>query len=79
MVEQNIREFNEMFGFRIESRSGTLCILEEAWRRRDLVTSQVPGRPSWSMNKCLQTVAENGRGVIVLLARAESADHDDRR
>lgn len=41
---------------------------------RDLVTSQVPGRPSWSMNKCLQTVAENGRGVIVLLARAESAD-----
>ncbi len=38
---------------------------------RDLVTSTVSDRPAWSMGKCLQAVAENGRGVIVLLARAE--------
>ncbi len=38
---------------------------------RDLVNSEIPGRPTWSMHKCLQAVAERGRGVIVLLARAE--------
>lgn len=32
VMEQNIRQFNEMFGFRVESRSGTLKILEDAWR-----------------------------------------------
>ena len=41
---------------------------------RDLVTSKVSGGPTWSMGKCLQAVAENGRGVIVLLARAERAE-----
>ena len=41
---------------------------------RDLVTSQVAGQPSWNMANCLRTVAENGRGVIVLLARAESPE-----
>jgi 3,4-dihydroxy 2-butanone 4-phosphate synthase/GTP cyclohydrolase II len=38
---------------------------------RDLVTSRISGRPSWSLGKCLQAVAANGRGVVVLLARAE--------
>jgi 3,4-dihydroxy 2-butanone 4-phosphate synthase/GTP cyclohydrolase II len=38
---------------------------------RDLVTSKVSDRPAWSLGKCLQTVASNGRGVVVLLARAE--------
>ena len=38
---------------------------------RDLVTSTMSERPAWSLGKCLQAVAENGRGVIVLLARAE--------
>ena len=41
---------------------------------RDLVTSQIPEQPTWSMGKCLQTVADSGRGVIVLLARAESPE-----
>jgi 3,4-dihydroxy 2-butanone 4-phosphate synthase/GTP cyclohydrolase II len=41
---------------------------------RDLVTSQVPDQPSWSMANCLRTVAENGRGVVVLLARSESPE-----
>lgn len=38
---------------------------------RDLVTSRISGRPAWSLGKCLQAVAANGRGVVVLLARAE--------
>jgi 3,4-dihydroxy 2-butanone 4-phosphate synthase/GTP cyclohydrolase II len=41
---------------------------------RDLVTSKIPGQATWNMGKCMQTVAENGRGVIVLLARAESPE-----
>jgi 3,4-dihydroxy 2-butanone 4-phosphate synthase/GTP cyclohydrolase II len=42
---------------------------------RDLVTSKISDRPTWSLGKCLQAVAENGRGVIVLLARAERPEH----
>lgn len=38
---------------------------------RDLVTSRLSDRPTWSLGKCLQAVAANGRGVVVLLARAE--------
>ena len=38
---------------------------------RDLVTTRISGRPAWSLGKCLQAVAANGRGVVVLLARAE--------
>jgi 3,4-dihydroxy 2-butanone 4-phosphate synthase/GTP cyclohydrolase II len=41
---------------------------------RDLVTSELPGQTSWSMARCLQAVAENGPGVIVLLARNESPE-----
>lgn len=41
---------------------------------RDLVTSTIAGRPTWSLGKCLQAVASNGRGVIVLLSRTERAD-----
>jgi 3,4-dihydroxy 2-butanone 4-phosphate synthase/GTP cyclohydrolase II len=41
---------------------------------RDLVGSEIPGQPTWSMGKCLQTVADEGRGVIVLLTRAEGSE-----
>lgn len=41
---------------------------------RDLVRSQVSGKPAWDMDSCLRAVAENGCGVIVVLARAEGAD-----
>ncbi len=41
---------------------------------RDLVTSELPGQTSWSMARCLQAVADNGPGVIVLLARSESPE-----
>jgi 3,4-dihydroxy 2-butanone 4-phosphate synthase/GTP cyclohydrolase II len=38
---------------------------------RDLVASKITDRPTWSLGKCLQAVAAHGRGVVVLLARAE--------
>lgn len=38
---------------------------------RDLVTSRIAGRPTWSLGKCLQAIANNGRGVVVLLSRTE--------
>jgi 3,4-dihydroxy 2-butanone 4-phosphate synthase/GTP cyclohydrolase II len=38
---------------------------------RDLLTSRISQRPSWSMRKCLAAVAAEGRGVIVLLANRE--------
>ncbi|MBN7795495.1 3,4-dihydroxy-2-butanone-4-phosphate synthase [Parahaliea mediterranea] len=41
---------------------------------RDLVTSELPGRPSWSLGKCLAHVAREDRGVIVLLANEESSE-----
>jgi 3,4-dihydroxy 2-butanone 4-phosphate synthase / GTP cyclohydrolase II len=41
---------------------------------RDMVNSEIEGRPSWSMNKCLETLAGADRGVIVLLARDETPD-----
>jgi len=41
---------------------------------RDLVGSELAGRPTWSMDRCMKKVAEAGRGVIVLLAREEGAE-----
>jgi 3,4-dihydroxy 2-butanone 4-phosphate synthase/GTP cyclohydrolase II len=41
---------------------------------RDLVGSEIPDRPTWSFGKCLQAVAAEGRGVIVLLTRAEGSE-----
>lgn len=39
---------------------------------RDLLGSELPDHPTWSIDKCLGKVADNGRGVVVLLARTES-------
>lgn len=41
---------------------------------RDLVNTEVDGQPGWSMSRCLQAVADRGRGVIVLLAKDESPE-----
>ncbi|KZX51310.1 3,4-dihydroxy-2-butanone-4-phosphate synthase [Halioglobus sp. HI00S01] len=41
---------------------------------RDLVGSEIEGQPTWSMARCMQTVAEAGKGVIVLLAREEGPE-----
>lgn len=45
VMEHNVREFNEMFGFRIESRGGTLKILEHAWQSAKKVAGN-PKRPN---------------------------------
>ena len=58
----------------IEPQEPTLVRVHVQSVLRDLVTSQIPDPVTWSMGKCLQTVADNGRGVIVLLARAESSE-----
>ncbi|PLW81741.1 3,4-dihydroxy-2-butanone-4-phosphate synthase [Kineobactrum sediminis] len=39
---------------------------------RDLITTEIPERASWNIGACLARVAEEGRGVIVLLAGHES-------
>ncbi len=41
---------------------------------RDLLGAEAPDRRSWSVSKCLQAVAAEGCGVVVLLARNESTD-----
>ena len=41
---------------------------------RDLVNTEIEGHPSWNMAKCMQTVAHNDRGVIVLLAKDEGPE-----
>jgi 3,4-dihydroxy 2-butanone 4-phosphate synthase/GTP cyclohydrolase II len=41
---------------------------------RDMITSQIPGQPTWSMSRCLEALAETERGVIVLLARRETPE-----
>jgi 3,4-dihydroxy 2-butanone 4-phosphate synthase/GTP cyclohydrolase II len=41
---------------------------------RDLVRTQITGRPTWDIGKCLKTVADKGCGVIVLLARREGPE-----
>jgi len=41
---------------------------------RDLVGNELEGRPTFSLGRCLELVAKAGKGVVVLLAREESAD-----
>lgn len=41
---------------------------------RDMLGAEAPDRPSWNFQKCLKALAEDGRGVVVLLARHESDD-----
>lgn len=55
----------------IQAEEPTLVRVHVQSVMRDLVTSAVPDRPTWSFGKCLHTLAEAGRGVIVLLTRAE--------
>ena len=58
----------------IVAEQPTLVRVHVASSLRDLVTSEIPGQSTWSMNKCLEAVADNGPGVIVLLARKESPE-----
>ena len=55
----------------IQSHEPTLVRVHVQSVMRDLVTSNMAGHPTWSLGKCLQAVAKNGCGVIVLLAHTE--------
>jgi 3,4-dihydroxy 2-butanone 4-phosphate synthase/GTP cyclohydrolase II len=41
---------------------------------RDLLGSELPDCPTWSIDKCLKAVADNGCGVVVLLSGEESSE-----
>ena len=41
---------------------------------RDMVGCEVAGHPSWSIARCMQTLADNKCGVIVLLAKDEGPE-----
>lgn len=58
----------------IQAQEPTLVRVHIQSVMRDLVTSKLSDRPAWSFGKCLQTVAEHGRGVIVLLSNAEHSE-----
>jgi len=55
----------------ISPQQPTLVRVHVGSMMRDLVTTRVSGRNAWSIGRCLQAVAERGRGVIVVLARPE--------
>lgn len=41
---------------------------------RDLLTTEIPDHPTWSIGKCLAALAACAQGVIVLLQRNESSE-----
>ncbi|MEM1153294.1 MAG: 3,4-dihydroxy-2-butanone-4-phosphate synthase [Pseudomonadota bacterium] len=63
-----------LFCGEIESDKPTLVRVHVQSALRDLGTSQIPGQQNWNMARCLETVAANGSGVIVLLAHSEGSD-----
>ena len=58
---------------RIEATEPTLVRVHIPAAMRDLLVTEVPGLPSWDLASCLQTIAAAGCGVVVLLARQETA------
>ncbi len=52
----------------------TLVRVHVASALRDLLYSEIPGQPTWNIDKCLRRVAAAERGVIVLLSRGESGE-----
>ncbi len=58
----------------IQAQEPTLVRVHVQSAVRDMLLAEAPDRPSWSVSKCLQTVAGAGSGVVVLLAYRETAD-----
>lgn len=55
-------------------RSPTLVRVQQAVSLRDLLGIQIPGSSGWNIQRCLARIAAEGKGVLVLLAGAESAN-----
>jgi 3,4-dihydroxy 2-butanone 4-phosphate synthase/GTP cyclohydrolase II len=59
----------------IKADQPTLVRVHVGSAARDLLTTQAPGRDGWNIGRCLKRVADEGSGVVVLLAGNESP-HD---
>jgi 3,4-dihydroxy 2-butanone 4-phosphate synthase/GTP cyclohydrolase II len=51
-----------------------LTRVQQGLSARDLLGIQAKGSSGWNINRCLKRIAEEGVGVLVLLAASESAD-----
>ena len=58
----------------VAQEKGTLVRVHLASSIRDLLGTQPGDTPSWNMQRCIQRVAEEGSGVIVLLAHTETPE-----
>jgi 3,4-dihydroxy 2-butanone 4-phosphate synthase/GTP cyclohydrolase II len=58
----------------ISAEEPTLVRVHSKSVMRDLIGNELPDQASWNMAKCMKKLAETGKGVIVLLARAESPE-----
>ena len=56
----------------ISEQKPTLARVHLASAMRDLVSAQPNETPNWNINRCLAKVAEEGSGVVVLLANNET-------
>jgi 3,4-dihydroxy 2-butanone 4-phosphate synthase/GTP cyclohydrolase II len=58
----------------IDPAEATLVRVHVLSAVRDLMTAEAPGRASWNIGNCLQAVSAEGKGVVVMLSRDETAD-----
>jgi len=59
---------------RIVAGQPTLMRVQQGLCARDLLSIQASGSSGWNIHRCLQRIVQEGAGVLVLLASAESAD-----
>ncbi len=58
----------------VAANDTTLVRVHLASSLRDLMVTQPLEKPSWNVRRCLEKVAEEGSGVVVLVANPESPD-----
>lgn len=58
----------------INAERPTLVRVHATSTLRDVLGTQVQGAGDWSVDRCLERIAGEGEGVLVLLSRAESAE-----
>lgn len=56
----------------ISADTPTLVRVHASSTLRDLLASELPAQGSWSAQHCLEAIAREGRGVMVLLSRSET-------
>ncbi|MEE8058470.1 MAG: bifunctional 3,4-dihydroxy-2-butanone-4-phosphate synthase/GTP cyclohydrolase II [Pseudomonadales bacterium] len=58
----------------VSQNESTLVRVHLASSIRDLFGTQLSNEPSWNIQRCIQKVAEEGSGVVVLLAHRETPE-----